>query len=159
VTSPEQNDPPEPPVDLAKIARELTNEVRGVRTDLAAVHTWRRRFALAATGAGTLFVAVCLVVAYFITQNYQTSQHLTAVQQHLSAVVACTNQRNAAFVAAVNQRSQISTRQSQALEKLFGQVLHITSTGQFTADVNAYIAAANSLAAHPLPAYPANACT
>jgi negative regulator of sigma E activity len=155
VTSPDQPteaDDARGPVDPWQIAKDLTGEVRGVRTDLVAVQKWRRRFAQAASAAAVLFVVTCLLVAYFIRQNYANSAHL-------SQVVACTNSRNAAFVAAVNTRAQISATQSLALEKLLTQVLKASSGAEFTADVQAYISAARQLAAHPLPQYPRNACT
>lgn len=161
MSSPEQTDAAGP-VNLdqiARIAKDLTTEVRGVRTDLRAVQKWRTRFAVAATGAAGLFIITVLVVAYFVHQNYETSAHLTGTQQHLATIVACTNTRNSQFVTAVNTRAQISTRQSLALEKLLSQVLKASTGTQFTQDVQAYISAADALASHPLPAYPANACT
>lgn len=163
MTSPDQPTDPDDeargPVAPWQIAKDLTDEVRGVRADLAAVQKWRRRFAWAASAAAVLFVVTCLLVAYFIRQNYANGTHLADTQQHLSQVVACTNSRNAAFVAAVNTRAQISARQSLALEKLLAQVLKASSGAEFTADVQAYISAARQLAAHPLPQYPRNACT
>jgi hypothetical protein len=164
MTSTAAPDPDQPqagdsPETLTAAASALVEEVKGVRDDLTLVNAelakekkWRTRFALAVGAFVLLAIAFGVVTSIVLASNHRTSQHL-------SQVIACTNMRNSQFVSAISQRSLISTSQSQALEKLLSQVLHITNAQEFTDDVHAYIAAAGALTKHPLPAYPANACT
>jgi uncharacterized membrane protein YidH (DUF202 family) len=154
------------PAVLAAEAAKLTAQVVGVRDDLKAVRgelanekKWRKRFAWSVTAFAVLAIGFGVTASLLIASNHRTGQHLADTQQHLAAVVACTNTRNSQFVTAVNTRAIISTQQSTALRNLLTQVVHVTSSQQLTDDINAYVTASNALAAHKLPAYPANACT
>lgn len=149
MTSP--SSPENPDADLAKTARDLTDSVQATNAKLDNVIKWRRRFVLATVTGSLVFAGAIAGVVILLGSLHGT-------QGRLESVVDCNNDRSRQFVNAVAVRSQISAEQNTALEKLLAQVLHVTSAPAFTADINAYIGAANRLAQHPVPAYPANAC-
>lgn len=144
--------------DLAVLVAGLTGTVRDNNDlvkravdGLADEKRWQRRFALGTTVSGLLLAAAVSVIITLLGSLHGT-------QGRLASVVACNDNRSRQFVNAVAARAVISNEENAALGKLLSEVLHVTTSKDFTKDVNTYISDAAKLRAQPVPAYPASAC-